>query len=103
MSENTAIQCPFNGSCPQTIQNANEIEKLNERMELQNKYIIEKIDTIASDVREVKQSLGPDLDRRVDERITAKLNEQKAGILKWVIGAAISSGALGSILTTLFK
>ena len=101
MSEN--IQCPFNGSCPQTIQNANEIEKLNERMTLQNKYLIEKIDTIATDVREVKQSLGPDLDRRVDERIEAKLNEKTAKMTRWVLTAILGSGGLSAIISLLLS
>lgn len=101
MSEN--IQCPFNGSCPQTIQNANEIEKLNERMELQNKYIIEKIDTIASDVREVKTFLNEKLDEKVDERVKIALDAYQAKILRWLLVTLLGSGGLSAIISLLLN
>lgn len=99
---NEIISCPYNGECPQVINNSNEIKILNERMTMQDKYIIEKINDIGEDVKSLKIAVGDDLNKRIDERIEGALNKQKALILKWLIGVAVSSGTLGSVLTLLF-
>ena len=102
MSDN--IQCPFGtGSCPSTINNSNEIERLNERMELQNKYIIEKIDTIASDVKEVKTFLNERLDDKIDERIQIQLDKYQAKMFRWCLTALLGSGGLSAIIALLIK
>lgn len=102
MSEN--IQCPFGtGACPSTINNSNEIERLNERMELQNKYIIEKIDTIATDVREVKTFLNEKLDDKIDERIQIQLDKWQAKIFRWILVTLLGSGGLSALLAVLIK
>lgn len=68
----------------------------------EQKLIVEKLDDLTNAVKEMKQSVGSDLDKRIDDRIDAALNKQKAQILKWLIGVAVSSGALGSVITLLF-
>ena len=97
------IQCPYNGECPQIINNSNEIKRLSERMDLQNQYIIEKIDTISSDVKDVKTFLNEGLEKKIDERIEAKLNEKTAHMAKWVVTAILGSGGLSALITFLMN
>lgn len=100
MSEN--IQCPFGDSCPTVLSNQSKIDLLAQKIELQNQFTNEKLQEVCDDLKEAKDFFKDGLVKMIDSRIDAKLNEQKAGILKWVISTAISSGALGSILTMLF-
>ena len=101
MSEN--IQCQDWENCVGLLKLMNQYDKALVETRAEQKLIVEKLDDLTNEVREMKQTVGSDLDKRIDERIENALNKQKAGILKWVISSAIGSGALGSILTMLLK
>ena len=100
MSEKT---CPYSGDCPQVLNNSAEIKRIAERQELQDKYILEKINDMSEDLKEIKNALGPELDKRIDERIEAKMNEKTAKLARWVVGAIMGSGGLSAVITLLLN
>lgn len=100
MSDNL---CPYGSNCPQVIANEGEIRTLNEKIDIQQKYIVEKIDTIGSDVREIKEFLNKDLDRYVDSRINIAMDKLQAKMFRWCLGALLGSGGLSALLTLLLK
>ena len=72
-------------------------------MDLQNKYIVEKIDDIATDVKEVKDFLNEGLDKKIDERIEAKWNEKVAKLTRWIVTSVIGSSGLTALITLLIS
>ena len=100
MSDNI---CPYGDNCPQVITNKNSIELLTQKIDLQNQHINEKIDDIASDVREVKDFLNEGLDKKIDERIEAKWNEKVAKLTRWIVTSVVGSSGLTALITLLIK
>lgn len=100
MSDNL---CPYGDSCPQVITNKNSIELLTQKIDLQNQHINEKIDDIASDVREVKTFLNEKLDDKIDSRISIAMDKMQAKMFRWCLGALLGSGGLSALLTLLLK
>lgn len=101
MSETT--NCPYQNDCPQVIQNQSKIELLNQRLDMQQEYIVEKIDTIGSDVKEIKEFLNKDLDKYVDSRINIALDKMQAKMFRWCLGALLGSGGLSALIALLIK
>lgn len=101
MSEN--IQCQDWENCVGLLKLMNQYDKALVETRAEQKLIVEKLDDLTTDVREMKDSLGTDFDRRVDERITAKLNEQKVSLVRWVITSLAGSGVLTVILNWLLN
>ena len=95
--------CPYGGECPQVLSNSSEIKRIAERQELQDKYILEKINDMSEDLKEIKSALGPELDKRIDQRIEAKLNEKTAKMARWIITAVLGSGGLSALITLLIS
>lgn len=89
-------------NCVGLLKLMNNYDKALVETRSEQKLICDKLDDLTNEVREMKQTVGSDLDKRIDERVENALNKQKALILKWLIGVAVSSGTLGSILTLLF-
>lgn len=89
-------------NCVGLLKLMNNYDKALVETRSEQKLICDKLDDLTNEVREMKQTVGSDLDKRIDERVENALNKQKALILKWLIGVAVSSGTLGSILTMLF-
>lgn len=101
MNEN---KCPYEISgCPQVISTEGEIKTLNEKIDIQQKYIVEKIDTIGNDVKEIKDFLNRDLDKYVDSRINIALDKMQARMFRWLIGTLLGSGGLSALLALLIK
>lgn len=101
--DQNVIQCPYGDSCPQVIGVEGEIKTLNEKIEIQQKYIVEKINTIGSDVKEIKEFLNKDLDRYIDARINISLDRLQAKVLRWIIATLLGSGGLATIISLLIK
>lgn len=101
MSEVT--QCPYGDSCPQFVGVSAEMRNLASKMDLQNKFVIEKMEDISSDVKDVKNFLGEKLDQKIDERIEAKLNEKTSKISRWVITSILGSGGLTVLINLLLN
>lgn len=102
MSEIT--KCPYDSDkCPQFMSADNEVKRLSDRMEIQNQYIIEKIDTIASDVKEVKTFLNEGLDKRIDARVNIALDKMQAKMFRWCLGAFLGSGGLSALIAIIIK
>ena len=97
------VQCPLNDKCPQYISVSAEVKNLSDKMDLQNKYIVEKIDDIATDVKEVKDFLNEGLDKKIDERIEAKWNEKVAKLTRWIVTSVIGSSGLTALITLLIS
>ena len=95
--------CPYGSDCPQVLTNSAEIKMIAERQELQDKYILEKMNDMSSDIKEIKNAIGPELDKRIDERIEAKLNEKTAKMARWVVVSILGSGGLSALITTLLS
>ena len=76
---------------------------LNEKIEIQQKYIVEKINTIGSDVKEIKEFLNKDLDHYVDARINIAIDKMQARMFRWCLGALLGSGGLSAIIALLVK
>lgn len=89
-------------NCVGLLRLMNNYDKALVETRSEQKLIVEKLDDLTNAVKEMKQSVGSDLDKRIDDRIESALNKQKASILKWLIGVAVSSGTLGSVITLLF-
>lgn len=89
-------------NCVGLLKLMNNYDKALAETRAEQKLICDKLDDLTNEVREMKQTVGSELDKRIDERIDNAFNKQKALILKWLIGVAVSSGTLGSILTMLF-
>ena len=102
MDQNT-LQCPYGSNCPQVISNQGEIKSMSDRMDLQQKYIVEKIETIGSDVKEIKEFLNKDLDKYVDARINVALDKMQAKMFRWCLGALLGSGGLSALIALLVK
>lgn len=102
MSEIT--KCPYDSDkCPQFMSSDNEMKRLSDKMEIQNQYIIEKIDTIASDVKEVKTFLNEGLNKRIDERVNIALDKMQAKMFRWCLAALLGSGGLSALIATIIK
>lgn len=101
MSE--TINCPYGDNCPQVITNRNSIELLAQKIDLQNQHINEKMDSISSDVKEVKDFLNEGLDKKIDERIEAAWNKKVASLTKWIVTSVIGSSGLTALITLLIK
>ena len=101
MSEN--ISCPYGSACPQVISTEGEIKTLNEKIDIQQRYIVEKIDTIGTDVKEIKEFLNKDLDKYVDSRINIALDKMQAKMFRWCLSALLGSGGLSALITLLIK
>ena len=80
----------------------NQYDKALVETRAEQKLICDKLDDLTEAVKSMQIAVGDDLNKRIDERIENALNKQKASILKWLIGVAVSSGTLGSVLTMLF-
>lgn len=100
---NETISCPYGNACPQVISTEGEIRTLNEKIDIQQKYIVEKIDTIGNDVKEIKDFLNRDLDKYVDARINIALDKIQAKMFRWCLGALLGSGGLSVLLTLLIN
>ena len=100
MSDN---HCPYGDNCPQVITNKNSIELLTQKIDLQNQHINDKIDDIATSVREVKDFLNEGLDKKIDERIEAKWNEKVAKLTRWIVTSVVGSSGLTALITLLIK
>lgn len=97
-------KCPYEISgCPQVISTEGELRTLNEKIDIQQKYIVEKIDAIGNDVKEIKDFLNKDLDKYVDARINIALDKMQAKMFRWCLGALLGSGGLSALLTLLLK
>ena len=96
-------QCPYNDNCPQVLTNKNSIELITQKIELQNTYICEKMDSMASDIREVKNFLNEKLDEKIDARVEEALNKYQAKILRWIVCTLLGSGGLSAIIALLIK
>ena len=101
MSETT--NCPYGDSCPQYVGVSAEVRSLASKMDLQNKYVIEKMEDISSDVKEVKNFLNEGLDKKIDERIEAKWNEKVAKLTRWIVTSVIGSSGLTALITLLIS
>lgn len=102
MSETTS--CPYgNDKCPQYISVSAEVKNLSAQMDLQNKYMLEKIDGIATDVKEVKNFLNEGLEKKIDERIEAAWNKKVASLTKWIVTSVIGSSGLTALITLLIS
>lgn len=98
---NETIQCPYGSACPQVVSVEGEIKSISDRMDLQQKYLVEKIETIGADVKSIQQSLGKDLDLRINEKIDAKFNERIAKITRWLIVSILGNGGLTVLISLL--
>lgn len=87
-----------------------EIEKLKSEynllsttMSLNQQNIIEKLNELVSEFREIKRYMETGLDSRIDERI--QLNEGKKAISqrKFLWTTILSSGGLSAVISLLFK
>lgn len=87
-----------------------EIEKLKSEynllsatMSLNQQNIIEKLNELVSEFREIKKYMENGLDGRIDERI--QLNEGKKALSqrKFLWTTILSSGGLSAIISILFK
>ena len=96
-------QCPYGNDCPQIINNKNSIELLTQKIELQNTYMCEKMDSMASDVKEIKTFLNEKLDEKIDSRVEEALNKYQAKILRWIIATLLGSGGLSALIAVLIK
>ena len=97
------IQCPYGSACPQVVSVEGEIKSISDKMDLQQKYIVEKIETIGSDVKEIKEFLNKDLDRYIDARINISLDRMQAKVLRWIIATLLGSGGLATLISLLIK
>lgn len=98
------VQCPYgNDKCPQYIGVSAEVKNLSDKMDLQNKYVIDKIDDIATDVKEVKNFLNEGLDKKIDERIEAAWAKKVAAMTKWIVTSVIGSSGLTALITLLIS
>lgn len=97
------VQCPYGDSCPQFVGVSAEVRSLASKMDLQNKFIIEKMEDISSDVKEVKNFLNEGLDKKIDERIEAKWNEKVAKLTRWIVTSVIGSSGLTALITLLIS
>ena len=100
MSDNL---CPYGNSCPQVIAVEGEIKSVSDRIEIQNKFMVEKMNDISSDVKEVKDYLNQGLDKKIDERIEAKWNEKVARLTRWIVTSVVGSSGLTALITLLIK
>lgn len=87
-----------------------EIEKLKTdyavlatTMNLNQQNIIEKLNELVNEFKEIRQYMDSKLDDRIDQRI--QLNEGKKAISqrKFVWTCILSSGGLSAIISILFK
>lgn len=101
MSE--TIQCPYGSACPQVVSAEGEIKSVSDRIDLQNKYIVEKIDAIGSDVKEIKEFLNKDLDHYIDARVNISLDRTQAKVLRWIVATLLGSGGLATLISLLIK
>lgn len=101
MSE--TVQCPYGDSCPQYVGVSSEVRSLASKMDLQNKYVIEKMEDISSDVKEVKNFLNEGLDKKIDERIEAAWNKKVASLTRWIVTSVIGSSGLTALITLLIS
>lgn len=97
------VQCPYGDSCPQYVGVSAEVRSLASKMDLQNKYVIEKMEDISSDVKEVKNFLGEKLDQKIDERIEAAWAKKVAALTKWIVTSVITSSGLTALITLLIS
>ena len=96
--------CPYgNDKCPQYISVSAEVKNLSDKMDLQNKYVIEKMEDISTDVKEVKSFLNEGLDKKIDERIEAAWNKKVASLTKWIVTSVIGSSGLTALITLLLS
>ena len=96
--------CPYgNDKCPQYISVSAEVKNLSDKMDLQNKYVIEKMEDISSDVKEVKNFLNEGLDKKIDERIEAAWNKKVASLTRWIVTSVIGSSGLTALITLLLS
>lgn len=98
MSDNL---CPYGSSCPQVIATEGEIKSISDRIEVQNKFMVEKMNDISSDVKEVKNFLNEKLDDKIDSRVNIAMDKMQAKMFRWCLGALLGSGGLSAILTLL--
>lgn len=89
-------------NCVGLLKMMNQYDKALVETKADQKLICDKLDDLTEAVKSMQIAVGDDLNKRIDERIENALNKQKASILKWLIGVAVSSGTLGSVLTMLF-
>ena len=97
------VQCPYGDNCPQFVGVSSEVRSLASKMDLQNKFMIEKMEDISSDVKEVKNFLNEGLDKKIDERIEAKWNEKVAKLTRWIVTSVIGSSGLTALITLLIS
>ena len=96
--------CPYgNDKCPQYISVSAEVKNLSDKMDLQNKYVIDKMEDISSDVKEVKNFLNEGLDKKIDERIEAAWNKKVASLTRWIVTSVIGSSGLTALITLLLS
>lgn len=101
---NEITQCPYNGeSCPAVLSNQNKIDLLTQKIELQNEHANEKLDEMCSNVKEIKEFLNKELDKKIDERITMALDKYQARVFRWIIATLMGSGGLSAVLTLILK
>lgn len=98
MSDNL---CPYGSSCPQVIATEGEIKSISDRIEVQNKFMVEKMNDISSDVKEVKNFLNEKLDDKIDSRVNIAMDKMQAKMFRWCLGALLGSGGLSAVLTLL--
>lgn len=97
------VTCPFDGQCPQVLNNGNDIKLLSNKFDMQQTYIIDKITDIGTDVKDMKTFLNEKLDEKIDARIESKLNEKTAKMSRWVITTILGSGGLTVLLNLLLN
>lgn len=96
-------QCPYGNECPQILTNKNSIELIAQKIDMQNQFMVDKMSTMADDVREMKNFLSEKLDEKIDERVKTALDTYQAKILRWIVCTLIGSGGLSALLTLLLK
>lgn len=102
MNENT--QCPYNGeNCPAVLSNQNKIDLLTQKIELQNQHTNEKLDEMCSNVKEIKDFLNKELDKKIDERVQVQMDRFHAKVLRWLVITLLGSGGLSTLLTLILK
>lgn len=103
MKMSETMNCPYGDNCPQVLANKNTIELITQKIELQNTYLCEKMDSMASDIKEVKNFLNEKLDEKIDARVEEALNKYQAKILRWIVCTLLGSGGLSAVIAFLIK
>lgn len=97
-------KCPYDGGeCPQIMQNKTQIELLTQKIDLQQQHICDRMEDIASNVKEMKTFLNEKLDNKIDSRVSIAIDKLQAKMFRWCLGALLGSGGLSALITLLVK